>query len=737
MNPRRWIVLLAAALIAQATLALSQQDDRTSVALDEDTPQPAILVADDVFLSAGETLVASGQVEALFDGRRLEAQEIIYDRTTEKLSIKGPIRMVEADGSVVVLADSAELDREMTNGLMRGARLVFDNQVQLAAVELARTNGRYNTLLKTAVTSCRICDNGKPPLWQIRARRVIHDQEERQLYFDDAQLRVLGTPVLYLPRLRLPDPTLERATGFLVPTLRNSSLLGTGIEVPYFIAIGDDKDLTLTPYVATETRTLQARYRQAFRTGRISFEGALSDDDLGGDNPRAYIFGEGAFLMRNDFILRFNIEAASDKTYLLDYAFSGQDRLESFLELERARRDEYVLASLTVFQSLRANESNATLPSIVLNGEYERRLPVKMGIGGELRFSAIAHGHVRTSGLSTDGPDLDPFGDGRDVARFTFSADYYRNWTLPQGILAQLQLGLAVDHFEINEAGPLSDTSATEPAPLASLELRWPLLKTTAGGSRHVIAPVAQVTWVGGSNATIPNDSSTRVEFDEGNLFSTSRFPAPDRRERGLSAAYGLSWTRYGVDGWQTALALGQVVRDQQLKDPYGLPAFTDSSGLRDRYSDVLLAGQIRTENGLVMTARGLFDDGFASTKAEARASWNTSETQVGASYIWLRNDPEELRPEDISEWAFDATYRFSRHWTGQADWRYDVVRDSSVQAGVGLSYTNECVNVTLAASRRFTSSTVLEPSTDITLTVSLRGFTTQTPDKSYTRTCN
>ncbi len=736
MTRLAWILLLGAALTAPATQSVAQQNGRTALAREAETPEPAVLIADDVFLSGGETLVASGQVEALFEGRRLEAEEVTYDRANEQLRITGPIRLTEADGTIVVLADSAELDRDMANGLMRGARLVFNNQVQLAAVELARTNGRYNSLLNAAVTSCRICNSDEPPLWQIRARRVIHDQDAQQLYFEDAQFRVMGTPILYLPRLRLPDPTLERATGFLTPSLRTSSLLGTGVEVPYFIVLGDDKDLTLTPYIATETRTLQARYRQAFRTGSIQFEGAVSDDDLV-DDLRSYVFGTGAFALPKDFALRFQIEASSDKTYLLDYDFSGQDRLESNLIIERARRNEYIGGALTVVQSLRVNERNATLPAYALDGEYERRIPLKFDRASEIRVNFLTHGHLRSSDDATDGPDPDPFADGRDVARFTLSADYLRNWTLPPGILARLQLGLAVDHFIINQASPASESTATEPAPIAALEMRWPLVKTTAAGSRHVIEPVAQVAWVGGSNARVPNDTATTVEFDEGNLFSTTRFPAPDRRERGLSMAYGLSWTRYGEEGWQTAFAVGQLIRDEQVEDPFGGAAFTSSSGLRDRYSDLLVAGQVRYKNGLVMTARSLFDDGFITTKAEARASWQSEDTQASATYIWLRNDPEEFRPDNVSEWAFDASYRFSRHWTGQADWRYDVVGDQSVQAGVGLTYTNECVEVTLAASRRFTSSIVLEPSTNVSFTVGLRGFTTRSQDKSYTRACN
>merc|ERR1712034_213433 len=151
------------------------------------------------------------------------------------------------------------MEEGLRNGLLSGARMVMDDQLQLAAVEAQRVGGRYTQLSRVAVTSCQVCGRNETPLWQIRADRVIHDQDARQLYFEGAQLRVLDVPILWVPQLRLPDPTLERARGFLTPTLRSTSLLGTGLRLPYFIPIGDHQDLTLTPYLSSETRTLEAR----------------------------------------------------------------------------------------------------------------------------------------------------------------------------------------------------------------------------------------------------------------------------------------------------------------------------------------------------------------------------------------------------------------------------------------------------------------------------------------------
>ncbi|WP_397541410.1 LPS assembly protein LptD [Roseovarius salis] len=697
-------------------------------------PQPAVLVADDVYMEGNERLVARGNVEAIYDGRRLRAGEIVYDRTRDRLILTGPI-VIEEEGQRLVLAESGEIDQDLRNGILRGARIVMGTHVQMAAQQFERSEGRFNRLSNVSVTSCRVCETGRPPLWQIRARRVVQDQERMQLYFEDAQLRVLDTPIFYLPRLRLPDPSLERATGFLVPSLYNSSLLGFGARVPYFIRIGDHKDLTVTPFLTNETRTLELRYRQAFRNGRIEFEGAISDDDINPRDRRGYVFGSGQFDLPADFKLRFDVEAVTDDTYLLDYSYREKDRLDSEIELEQVKRDSYLRGAFTYFHSLRPGESNDTLPTLVGNAEYQHRLHPEH-LGGELRLNVETHSHARSSGLIVD-LDGDGWADGRDVQRFTAGAEWHRNWTLPGGVLAAFSTGVDIDHFEIHQAGLTSVGSANEVTPSAGIRLRWPLLKTAANGASHVVEPVVQMAWTGGENPFIPNDENTRIEFDEGNLFSTSRFAAPGRRERGLIGAYGVSWTRYGVTGSETALALGQLVREDAQLERSGADSFTDSSGLDGDVSDLLIAGQLKTDDGFTLTARSLFDDALDTTKAEARASWKNERTDLGATYIWLGRDAGENRPTTISEWAFDASYRLSRHWTGSADWRYDVASDQNVRAGLGLTYTNECVEVSLSASRRFTSSNVLDPSTDISLTVALRGFTAKADGKSYVRSCN
>ncbi len=56
-----------------------------------------------------------------------------------------------------------------------------------------------------------------PPLWELRAQQIVHDNVEHDLYYHDATIDFAGAPVVYTPYLSGPDPTVDRRQGFLSP----------------------------------------------------------------------------------------------------------------------------------------------------------------------------------------------------------------------------------------------------------------------------------------------------------------------------------------------------------------------------------------------------------------------------------------------------------------------------------------------------------------------------------------
>lgn len=692
------LVMLVASLVA----ALAQ------------APARATLIADSVRITGNSVLIAEGNVEVFYLGRRLTASRVLYDRATGALRISGPIILTEGT-STTILADQAELQADLTEGILTSARLVLNQQLQLAAAELVRVEGRYTTLNRAVASSCKVCADSPIPLWEIRARRVIHDQVAQQLYFEQAQVRLGGLPVFYLPRLRIPDPTLKRATGFLMPALRFSSNLGTGVKTPYFITFGKHRDLLVTPYLTNEgTRSVELRYRQAFATGNIEITGSLSDDNVDENQPRSYLRALGEFDLPRDFKLNFQIETVSDRAYLVEYGYPNEDRLDSRIEISRARRDEFISTRLIRFQYLREGESRDVLPGTVADLTYARRFSLgASGIEGALRFRT--HGHARGSSARIDS-NLDGIADGRDVARASARLDLRRDWILQGGLVFTALGEGTADIYQISQDADFEGTTGRLHG-AAGVELRWPLVKTSARGVSEAIEPVAQLVWSPEGRERLPNEDSTLVEFDEGNLFSLNRFPGSDATERGFRANLGVNYQRNDPSGWAMGATLGRVFRGEDQGQ------FSEASGLSGITSDWLAAWQIGTPAGVQVTNRLLVDDDFEVTKAEVRFDVAAERYTIAGSYVHAEADASESRPESTSELVFAGSYDLTPAWTTRVSSRYDFAADRATQAGVGLAFRNECLLVDLSLSRRFTSSTSVDRTTEFGISVELLGF--------------
>ncbi|MGB3179192.1 MAG: LPS assembly protein LptD [Albidovulum sp.] len=689
----------------------------------------ATLIADRVYLSADNTLTADGAVEVFYKGARLTAERVIYNKVTDELTITGPIRLTEGDDTLI-LADAAELSRDFRDGVLSGARLVLNQKLQLAAVELSRVGGRYTQLNRVVASSCEVCPSNPVPLWEIRARRVVHDQQERQLYFDHAQFRVAGLPIFYVPHLRMPDPTLERSTGFLMPRFRTTSSLGAGIKLPYFITLGDSRDLTLTPYVSNaKTRTLEFRYRQAFTTGELEFNGAVSHDDILQNETRGYVLGSAKFRLPKDFTLDLSVQGVSDDAYLLDYGVSDLDRLASGARITRTRRNEYIEGRIYRYWSLRAGDDNSVLPTLVGDLTFQRRFAVR-GIGGEGQFRFQTHSQRRSSSVATDA-NGDGVTDGRDLSRATMAIDWRRNWILPNGMVAAGAAQVTADIYAISQDAAYPG-SVTRLTPAAAIELRWPWVKTIRqGNASHVIEPVVQLVWSPESTKSVPNEDSQIVTFDEGNLFAFNRFPGADRHELGTRLNIGGSWTRYDPAGWSMGVTAGRVFRSRDLGQ------FSAASGLDGTSSDWLISAKLDTGTGLSVANRALFDDALNMSRNEFRLGYKADRYDLAASYLWLVADPAEGRTVPVSELVLDAGWDMAQNWQGTIGGRYDFDTDRAARAYVGLEYRTECALIDLSLSRRFTSSTSVSADTDFNLSVVLNGFGSGTDGRQYRQSCS
>ena len=101
----------------------------------------------------------------------------------------------------------------------------------------------------------------------------------KTIYYDNAVIKVFDFPIFYTPKLSHPDPTVDRRSGFLPPTFSDSKNLGSGINIPYFWAVSEDKYFTVTPkFYVSENPLFLAQYNQAFKNSNLLFDFGFTKD---------------------------------------------------------------------------------------------------------------------------------------------------------------------------------------------------------------------------------------------------------------------------------------------------------------------------------------------------------------------------------------------------------------------------------------------------------------------------
>jgi LPS-assembly protein len=284
-----------------------------------------------------ERVSAVGNVQIYYNGSTIEADKVTYNQKTKRLRAEGNVRLTETSGNITY-GDILELNDDYRDGFVDSLRLETPDATRFAAARADRASGNYTVLQSGVYTACEACkdDPKKPPLWQVKAARIIHDEGEKMMYFEHGQLEFFGKPVAYFPYFSAPDPTVKRKSGFLIPTFSSSSKVGFSAEIPYFWALAPNYDLTLTPTITTRQGPLmQAEFRHRLMNGAYSIRAAgirqLDKDyfvyqdgaNQGQPTPgyrdwRGAIESSGQFALNRRWVWGWDALLVSDKTFYQD-----------------------------------------------------------------------------------------------------------------------------------------------------------------------------------------------------------------------------------------------------------------------------------------------------------------------------------------------------------------------------------------------------------------------------------
>ena len=211
----------------------------------------------------------TGNVVLYYKGRILQADQVVYDRNNKRMQALGRAKFTDERGNITY-APKFDLTDDFASGFADGVQALTTDRTRFSSPHIERSGGDITTMDYTTYTACEPCKAHPewPPEWQIRAGKVIEDQETHTIYFENAWIDVFGVPIGYLPYMSMPDPTVTRKSGVLPPSYTASTNLGSGIAIPYFLALAPNYDVTITPYYYTrQGAALDLEWRHRIENG--------------------------------------------------------------------------------------------------------------------------------------------------------------------------------------------------------------------------------------------------------------------------------------------------------------------------------------------------------------------------------------------------------------------------------------------------------------------------------------
>ncbi|OYW08773.1 MAG: organic solvent tolerance protein [Rhodospirillales bacterium 12-71-4] len=669
---------------------------------------PVTFTAEEVeYDQRSNVVTARGRVEAWQGDRVLRADEFTYDRDTGIATATGNVALIEPDGQTL-FADRVELAGGMRDAAIEGLRGLLTSNARLAAAGARRTGGTVTDLARVVYSSCDLCaeDPTRPPLWQLRARIATLDSVEQRVRYRDAAVEFGGWPLLYTPYFSHASPDAPRASGFLSPTFGTTRFLGAFLEVPYYWAIDDHSDATISVTASSEqVPNLGGVYRRRFNNGEVSFEGSLGSlEGTDADGFGGHIFSRGRFTLDENWRAGFALNRASSREYVQAWRYGAPRVLTSTAYAEGFWGPEgYARIDTLLYQGLDAANSTALTPFVLPRFFADYVFP-NDSLGGRFSIDASAYSLFRSAGTDTRRAgtraayELPLVGDLGEIWTFRTHADLIGGWV--DGLALAPTYGDAAGDGFYGRAHLRS-----------ALDWRLPLVRGAGEYGSQLIEPRVQfVTGPStGSQVRFPNEDSLDFEFTDANLFSLNRFPGRDRLEK--TGHYTYQGDRdfgdiYGgnayLNGPVVEGLVGQSVR--MATDE----TFAEGSGLEGRRSDYVGRLRLAPVPWFEMVGRARLD----KESGEGRL-WDGTATVYGGPFslsggYLLTNPAPNVTTRKREEYSLGANVRVNEYWRVGLFGRYDIGLDRPVSAQLSATYEDEC----FIFETRFVRSWAEDPTT-------------------------
>ncbi len=186
----------------------------------------------------GRYFEAIGNVVIISQKDTVYGELASLDQDTMMIKVEGNVRIITKDMTLY----GSHVDYNVATGVahIKNAR-ILTSDFNLVATELIRVGQNEYIAKESEFTTCKDCTES----WAVYGSHM-RLFVGKYVQIKHGLFKVKGVDVLYIPYLVIPVLS-KRETGILIPRLSQRTGEGLSFEQPFFWAIDDYKDLTLSP----------------------------------------------------------------------------------------------------------------------------------------------------------------------------------------------------------------------------------------------------------------------------------------------------------------------------------------------------------------------------------------------------------------------------------------------------------------------------------------------------------
>lgn len=741
--------------------------------VDQDVPSNSQLLLEADTLVYDEdlsTVTAVGGVQIEYGGNHVVAEKVIYNRETGRLLATGKVEIIDPDGTKFY-AEEIDITDDFGDGFVNALQVVTTDKTYFGAESAERKSGVLTTFHNGVYTACEPCEEkpDKAPIWRIKSQKIIWNGKTKMIRFERPRFEMFGLPIALLPAFEVPDPSVKRKSGFLMPGIAYKSELGYGAYIPYYFALDPTYDLTVTGTGYSQQGFLgEAEWRQRFNNGQYNLKVAgiyQADPDAFDPNTvdrgstdgfgntldpnrfRGMVASKGDFAINPRWNFGWDVLTQTDKNFAYTYSIGGFS--------DYVVRNEVYLTGLNDrnYFDLRAMKFDVQEEALtwrdtnndgVKEGPFGRDVvqpwvlpsldysytPDEPIAGGELNIDFNSRTIYREEGDYV-GPSADTAAvrgvDGLG-SRFTAEAEWRRTIITGAGLtitpLLQMQGDAMYSDVDADAVARIENmafeqgidadirSSLYRYMATAGLDVRWPILFSTTS-STHVLEPVAQVfarpDEPYSDELGIINEDAQSFVFDATTLFERDKFSGYDRIEGGTRANLGFRYSGSYASGWTTNAIFGQSyhLAGRNSFDSPDLVNVGAFSGLETDDSDYVGLFGFATPFGLSASVSARMDEEtWEMRRGELRANYSSARFSVNAKYAMIEAQPLYGFPNDRAEITGGVSAKVAENWRVFASGTYDVEAEALLRRGAGFSYADECFTYLMTFSQSVNRTT-------------------------------